>query len=135
MADGSTGSGGPVLKFDPVWLVLKRPRPNFDPPSFLAPGELLIEGHGAKFGPSDATLSWPFDRTPDKHLTMDRIVGVRRKRYGWGVVPRLVEITYETTGRAEVAYFNDGGWKGWRPMVTGSNRRMVNAIRQYQGVA
>jgi hypothetical protein len=118
-----------ALAFDPVWLILKRVRPNLDPPSFMAPGVLSVDGHRATFGPSESRLYWPSARAPETSLTMDRIVGVRRKCYGWGVVPRFVEITYETRDGTEVAYFNDGAWKGWRPLVTGSNRRMVNAIR------
>jgi len=119
-----------TLTFDPAWLILKRPRPNFDPPSFISPGVLSVDGDRATFGPSKARLSWPSAAAPDTSLTMDRIVSVRRKRYGWGVAPRFVEITYETREGTAVAYFNDGAWKGWRPLLTGSNRRMVNAIRQ-----
>jgi hypothetical protein len=65
---------------------------------------------------------------------MHRIVGVSRKRYGWGLVPRFVAITYETATGEAVAYFNDGEWKGWRPLLTGSNRRIVDAIREATGV-
>jgi hypothetical protein len=124
-----------TLSFDPVWLILRRPRPNLDPPRFLAPGELSIRGHSAEFGPSEATLVWPTARRSDVRLDMDRIVGVRRKRYGWGAAPRFVEISYETADGIVVAYFNDGAWHGWRPMLTGSNRRIVNQIRQCVGIA
>jgi hypothetical protein len=130
MAD-SNSSDEPMLQFDPVWLVLKRARPNFDPPSFFAPGELSIKGLCGMFGPSDATLSWPTAPRTNRRLTMDRIISVRRRRYGWGLVPRFVEVTYETSAGRNVAYFNDGAWKGWRPLLTGSNRRMVDAIRRH----
>jgi hypothetical protein len=131
MADSSTAPDGRALRFDSVWLLLKRPRPNIDPSSFMAPGALSIDGQRATFEPSEARLSWPSDQAPNKHLTMDRVVGVRRKRYGWGVVPRLVEVTYESPHGNAVAYFNDGAWKGWRPLLSGSNRRMVEAIREH----
>jgi hypothetical protein len=65
---------------------------------------------------------------------MDRIAGVRRKRYGWGAVPRLVEIKYETADGVKTAYFNDGDWHGWRSFLTGSNGRMVRDIRRYVGI-
>jgi hypothetical protein len=133
MAQSNASRDG-SLTLDPVWLILRRPRPNFDPPDFFAPGQLTVQGEGGSFGPSDATLSWPGSSKSDKHLNMDRIIGVRRKRYGWGVVPRLIEITYEVPQGSDVAYFNDGAWKGWRPLVTGSNRRIVSAIRQYLGL-
>jgi hypothetical protein len=135
MVEDSTASRGLALRFDPVWLILKRPRPNFDPPSFMAPGALSVDGQRATFGPSGARLYSASAERPNTHLTMDRVVGVRRKRYGWGVVPRLVEITYESTDVAAIAYFNDGTWKGWRPLLTGSNRRIVKAIRQHLGTS
>jgi hypothetical protein len=122
-----------AITFDPVWLILKRPRPNLDPQSFLAPGVLSIERQRATFGPSEARLLWPTSRASDTKLTMDRIVGVRRKRYGWGVVPRLVAIQYETDEGIRSAYFNDGEWHGWRPLLTGSNMRMLRDIRRKQG--
>lgn len=134
MAQSVASKDGP-LTFDPVWLVLRRPRPNFNPPAYFAPGQLTVDGEGGSFGPSGAALSWSVSSKSDKYLKMDRIVGVCRKRYGWGVVPRLIEITYEVPQGSDVAYFNDGAWKGWRPLISGSNRRMVSAIRQYLGLA
>jgi len=122
-----TGEG---LAFDPVWLILRRPRPNMDPSSFFAPGKLVIEGQGAIFGPSSAALIFPTARPSNVHLTLGRIVGVDRKRYGWGLVPRFVAIRHEADDGITVTYFNDGGWHGWRPLLIGSNRRMVHAIRE-----
>ena len=120
-----------TLTFDPVWLILKRARPNLDPPSFIAPGALSLVGHRGSFGPSAASLVWPTARPSKVELTMDRILAVQRKRWGWGLFSRFVQITYESPDGNAVAYFNDGAWKGWRPLLTGSNRRMVNAIRQH----
>src|SRR5665213_3573820 len=104
MAENAETHGAGALTFDPVWLILQRARPNLDPPSFLAPGKLVIEGERATFGPSEATLVWPSARPSNVRLTMNRIVSVRRKRYGWGVVPRFVEISYLTDEGTEVAY-------------------------------
>jgi hypothetical protein len=134
MAENREDAVPKVISFDPVWLILRRVRPNLDPPSFFAPGRLVVEGDHATFGPSGATLAWPSARPGNVRLAMDRIVDVRRKHYGWGIVPRFVEVSYEKNGGTAVAYFNDGAWKGWRPLVTGSNRRMVNAIRTHLGI-
>jgi hypothetical protein len=122
-----------TLVFDPVWLILKRPRPNLSPPQFLAPGRLTVTDQGAEFGPSAARLSWP-SALSDARLTMDHIVGASRRRYGWGLLPRLVAISYESPEGAAVAYFNDGAWRGWRSLLTGSNRRMASAIRRHLGL-
>jgi hypothetical protein len=130
---------GPVdaneLTFDPVWLILKKVRPNFHTPSYFAPGKLTIGDRRARFGPSAAALVWPTWRPNDISRAFDEVIAVRRKRHGWGLVPRFVEITYQAEDGPAVAYFNDGGWYGWRPLLTGSNRRMVNAIREHLGVS
>jgi hypothetical protein len=123
------------LTFDPVWLILKRARPNLDPPSFFAPGQLYIKGGRGTFGPSGAKLVWPTAQPSDVRLAMERITGVRRKRYGWGLVPRFVEIRYESSDGDAVAYFNDAAWNGWRSLLTGSNRRMVTEIRKFVGIS
>jgi hypothetical protein len=118
------------LIFDPVWLVLERPRPNFNAARFFAPGKLVIRGQRAIFGPSDARLvSAP---SPQVHLSCDHVVGVRRERYGRGLVPRFVGIEYQKPeGDTQMAYFNDAEWNGWRPLLTRSNRRMAEAIARY----
>src|ERR1700733_1135624 len=121
-----TGEG---LTFDPVWLILQRPRPNMDPSSFFAPGTLVIEGQSATFGPSSATLIFPTARPSNVQLALDRIVGVGRKRYGWGLVPPFVAISHEADDGITVSYFNDGGWHGWRPLLTGSDGRMGRGMR------
>lgn len=120
--------------FDPVWLVVEPPRPNLNPPKFFAPGRLTIDDNQVEFGPSAARLNWPFSRSRQRHLSLSRIVDVSRKRYGWGLVPRLVAITYDSPDGPKTAYFNDAAWKGWRPLLTGSNRRMVAQIRECLGL-
>jgi len=130
--EGDESLGGEPLVFDPVWLIRERPRPNLNPPRFLAPGRLVIARHRGEFGPSSATLVWRPARN-DIHLRMDDIVGVSRQRYGWGLFPRFVAIRYRTSHGEAVAYFNDGGWKGWRPLLTRSNQRMMDAIQERVG--
>jgi hypothetical protein len=132
MADEGAPSAD-VLTFDPVWLILERPRPNFNAARFLAPGKLVINGQRAEFSPSDARLvSAPSSQV---HLTCDHIIGVHLERYGRGLAPRYVALTYESPeGGKAVAYFNDAQWKGWRPLLTKSNARMASAIRSHLGI-
>jgi hypothetical protein len=126
-------SNADVLTFDPVWLILERPRPNLNAARFLAPGKLVIDGHRAEFSPSDARLVSA--TSPQVRLTCDHIVDVRLERHGWGLVPRYVAVTYEKPeGGEDVAYFNDAEWNGWRPLLTRSNARMAIAIRSHLGI-
>jgi hypothetical protein len=126
-------SNARVLTFDPVWLIRERPRPNFDPARFFAPGKLVVNGNRAEFSPSDARLVYA--APPQVHLTCDHITDVHLERYGSGLAPRYVAITYEKPeGGDAVAYFNDAEWKGWRPLLTKSNARMASAIRRNLGI-
>jgi hypothetical protein len=120
--------------FDPVWLVLEPSRPNLDPPKSFALGRLTIDNSQVEFGPSAARLNWPFGRPQQPHLPLSQIVHVSRQRYGWGLVPRFVAITYKSPDGAKTAYFKDAAWKGWRPLLTGSNRRMAAQIRECLGL-
>lgn len=120
------------LIFDPVWLILERPRPNFNPGRFLAPGKLQVQGRRAVFSPSEAKLR--LGPSPKVHFTCDHIVAARRKRYGWGLVPRFIAIEYRTPeGETDVAYFNDAEWAGWRPLLTRVNKRIADEIQGQLG--
>jgi hypothetical protein len=121
------------LTFDPVWMILERPRPNLNPGRFLAPGKLRFEGKRAEFGSSEARLR--LGPSPKASFSTDQIVEVSLERYGWGLVPRFVAIEYRTAdGKTDVAYFNDAEWNGWRPLLTGVNRRMVETIKRHLGL-
>ena len=121
--------GTAEITFDPVWLVLRRPKPNLKPPSYFAAGALSVGESQIRFGPSSSSLLWPGRQPNDINRTLERVTKVATRRYGWGLVPRFVAVTYETDEGPGVTYFNDGGWSGWRPLLTGSNRRMAKAIR------
>jgi hypothetical protein len=86
---GATGDDelqGTPLVFDPVWLILERPRPNLDPPRFFAPGRLTIGTRRSEFRPSTATPTSPSIST-NVQLRLDQVVGVSVERYGWGLAP------------------------------------------------
>jgi hypothetical protein len=95
---------------------------------------LEVDEHRAKFSPSNARLVSA--ASPHVHLTCDHIVDVHLERYGWGLVPRFVAVTYEKldeSGKA-VAYFNDAELNGWRPLLTKSNARIASAIGSHLGI-
>ena len=63
----------------------------------MALGMLSVEEGRAEFRPSDARFPWPWGgRERDARLSIDQVVRVSLKRYGWGLVPRFVAIDYET---------------------------------------
>jgi hypothetical protein len=85
-------------------------------------------------GDAEAKLARINRRTGEVSRTFGHVVNVGRNRYGWGSVPRFVAITYEGYDGRATAYFYDAGWLGWRPLLTGSNRRMAHAIKLYLGL-
>ena len=40
-----------------------------------------------------------------------------------------IAFSFETPHGLRRAYVNDGGWLGWRPFFTGSNRTLLQALR------
>ena len=121
------------LAFDPVWMILERPRPNLNPRRFFALGRLRLEDRRLEFGPSAAKLR--LGPSPKASLSTDQVVRVRLERHGWGLVPRFVAIDHRADdGTTGVAHFNNAEWNGWRPLLTGVNRRTAEAIKKHLGL-
>jgi hypothetical protein len=115
-----------------VWLIRKRVRPNLHPSTFRAVGVLTVSEGKLRFisHAARAQLHWPRSANAHIDLLMERVRAVEVKRYGWGLAPPFVAITYGPTADVRTAYFSDGGWRGWRPMLIGSNRQIAQEIRE-----
>jgi hypothetical protein len=123
------------LVLSPVWRVMRRSRPNLNPPRFFRVGTLTVTSAELKFHSQDSRgLLWPIPRDERSDIRITNVSAVQLRRYGWGLVPRFIAIEFESDDARQVAYFNDGRWLGWRPLLTGSNRRMDRAIRRQLGL-
>jgi hypothetical protein len=80
------------------------------PPS---PGVLRIEDGSAEF------------QSADQVIQFQPILSVEKDRRGSDFMNRWIEVRYGVAASPSVAYLNDGGWRGWRPLLTASNRRMA----------
>lgn len=118
------------LIFEQVWHILGRVRPNMNPAKYIEMGTLTVTADCITFR-CRPEASFPFmpPQGAKGLMRLDSVVSVTRRRYGWGFVPRFIAIEFVNGERRETAYFNDGGWAGWRPLLTGSNGRMVRDIR------
>jgi hypothetical protein len=50
-------------------------------------------------------------------------------RRGSDFFNRWIELHYGGSDDPSTVYLSDSGWLGWRPILTGSNRRMLGALR------
>jgi hypothetical protein len=49
---------------------------------------------------------------------------------GSDFVNTWIEVHAEVAGQPTVAFLTDGAWLGWRPLLTGSNMRIVSSLAQ-----
>jgi len=56
---------------------------------------------------------------------LDVLVG----RRGSDFVNRWIELKYGGSANPSTVYLNDGGWRGWRPILTRSNRKIAAELR------
>jgi hypothetical protein len=58
-----------------------------------------------------------------------RIRRVSIGKRGSDITNRWVEVQYGDPTSPTTVYLNDGGWLGWRPLLTSSNRRIAEALQ------
>jgi hypothetical protein len=124
------------LVFVPIWRILRKPRPNLNPSKFLSVGELTVTPEEVSFrsGKSSADSFMPIPNNPATGIVMSRISNVGLRRYGWGPFPRFIEIEFEADDGQRAAFFTDGGWMGWRPILTRSNGGIAHSIQVHLGL-
>jgi hypothetical protein len=79
-------------------------------------GELLVGNREAEF----------------RHKgTVTRFAGIRRVsvgRRGTDIQNKWIQVDYGDPAAPSTVYLNDGGWLGWRPLLTSSNKRIAEAL-------
>jgi hypothetical protein len=61
---------------------------------------------------------------------LTRISAVQMGGRGSDFVNTWIEVHAEVAGAPKVAFLTDGAWLGWRPLLTGSNTRIVRSLAQ-----
>lgn len=51
-------------------------------------------------------------------------------RRGSDFFNRWIELQYGDSLKPATVYLNDGGWHGWRPILTRTNRRIAHYLRK-----
>jgi hypothetical protein len=68
-------------------------------------------------------------RVPDgQEVVLTRVRTVQVGARGSDFVNTWVEVDCDVGGRRMTIYLNDATWLGWRPLLTGSNARLADAL-------
>jgi len=103
-----------------VWVQKERPRRTMRSDERVT-GQLCV----------DAATRVATFRVPDGQqvqFTKARSVTVGAR--GSDYVNTWVEVDCDVDGRRMVVYLNDAKWLGWRPLLTGANTRLADALAQ-----
>lgn len=102
-----------VSIYEPIWCQSELPRAAMDARRNTLTGTLRIGNGTVKFS------------TEDHATEFQPVVSVQKGRRGSDFMNRWIEVQYGDPEHPSTVYLNDGGWRGWRPILTGSNRRIV----------
>ena len=62
-------------------------------------------------------------------ITIKDVIAVRKNTKGSDFVNTWIEVHCGDRTRGTIVYLHDGAWFGWRALLTGSNHRIVGALR------
>ena len=79
-------------------------------------GILRIEDGSAEF------------RSGDQLIPFQPVLSVEKGRRGSDFINRWIEVQYGDPEQPSTVYLNDGGWRGWRPLLTRTNRRILTEL-------
>ena len=99
-----------MIEFTPIWFQYEIPRASYDARGKTLTGSITIDSQSVEV------------RLKDKVIRPDRIERVAYGRRGSDFVNKWIEVEYELGSSKVTAYLKDAGWRGWRPLLKGSNR-------------
>jgi hypothetical protein len=105
-------------EYDEVWFQTDLPRAAPDARRSTLHGTLRIENGQARF------------LAGDQVILLEPLLSVMKGKRGSDFINRWIEVRYGDSAVPSVAYLNDGGWRGWRPLLKGTNRQMAADLSQ-----
>jgi hypothetical protein len=99
--------------YEPVWCQWELPRSSMDARVSTLTGTLSIRGGRAEL------------RTGDGVIPFQPVLAVLTGRRGSDFFNRWIELQYGDPEQPSTVYLNDGGWRGWRPVLARTNRKIV----------
>jgi hypothetical protein len=101
-----------------VWVQREQPRRSFRAGDRVT-GQLCV----------DTRARTALFRVPDdQHVELTNVRRVQMWTSRSDFVNTWVEVQCDVNGTRMVVYLNDGGWLGWRPILTSANTRLADAL-------
>jgi hypothetical protein len=96
-------------------------------------GTLTVTAEYAEFVPGEVPprMAWSGDHS-QREERVCRFQAVREVlvgRRGSGFFNRWIEMRYGDPDHPSTVYLNDGGRRGWRPILKGTNRQMAGELK------
>jgi hypothetical protein len=107
-----------TAEFAELWFDRSPPRAAYDARSQTEYGSLLI---------TDDAISF---RSSSNPTILEPLRDVAYGRFGSDFFNRWIRVTFGSESNPVVCYIKDGGWRGWRPILTRSNRPILDALRR-----
>ena len=107
-----------------VWVQKELPRRSMRAARDRVTGELSVDG---------ATRAATFRVRDGQEVRFSDVQDVQLGARGSDFVNTWVEVHCDVDGQAMVVYVNDAKWLGWRPLLTGANVRLADALAQIRG--
>jgi hypothetical protein len=104
-----------MMRFETVWFQQELPEASQSAMCSRRIGTLSIHGDVAEF------------QAGDHRETLSNIRAVSSGKRGSDFINRWVEVEYGEVDT--VVYLKDGRWRGWRPLLTPSNKRIARALQ------
>ena len=95
-------------------------------------GALTISEDHAEFVSGDVPERLPWTGAGERGervLRLQPVLDVLVGRRGKDFVNRWIELRYGDSANPSTGYLNDGGWRGWRPILTRSDRQIAAELR------
>jgi hypothetical protein len=99
-----------------MWFQTEPPKSGFDARAHTLIGALTVDQDAATFEVAGRTVR------------LSNLKGVAVGRRGSDHFNKWIEVVYGDN-HPQTAYLRDGGWRGWRPILTGSHRPIADALR------
>lgn len=106
-------------RFDKVWVRTTPPQMGFDAFASTSVGILT-------FDPDHVTFS-----SPGVQISIEEITKVSAARVGNDRVNRWIIVALRNPDGPSELFIKDGTWRGWKPLLTRSNRPILRAFQDY----
>lgn len=123
-----------ITTFESIWYRTEPPTASMTAQAATLFGTLAIMEDHAEFTPGEIPqrMPWSANRTErwERTYRLESIRQVTRGRRGSDFFNRWIEVRYGDSDHPSTVYLNDGGWRGWRPILKRTNRQIEASLKE-----